>query len=99
MLWTTKEYENNIKEYQILILIPGVTQSSHRSGQCETTIARRTEICTAEATADEVLEDDINGSKYNYCFVSVSLQVGDSCVIELAECNACSACEYTFEAQ
>ena len=28
MLWTTKEYENNIKEYQILILIPGVTRAA-----------------------------------------------------------------------
>ena len=53
----------------------------------------------AEVTTNKVLEDDINGSKYNYCFVSVSLQVGGSCVTELAECNACSACEYIFEAQ
>ena len=99
MQWITKEYKNNIKEYQMLILIPGVTQSSHRSGQCETAIARRTEKYTTEVTTNKVLEDDINGSKYNYCFVSVSLQVGDSCVTELAECNACSACECTFEAQ
>ena len=48
----------------------------------------------AEVTTNKVLEDDINGSKYNYCFVSVSLQVGGSCVTELAECNACSACGY-----
>ena len=52
-----------IKEYRILTLIPAVTQSGHRSGYCETAIARRTEKYTAEATTNEVLEDDTNGRK------------------------------------
>ena len=100
MLWTTKEYKNNNKGVSHTNINPG--SHPERPQIWIVWDRNRTKDWSMHGRSynkNKVLEDHINGSKYYYCFVSVSLQVGDSCVTELVECNACSACEYTFEAQ